>query len=73
MFPTSKWQKTTPSPRFDMPPKLKGMMDIVPSLLAYHTFSDLILNDSFVRIIEDNKQTYTFHAPYDDIVFFYQR
>ena len=70
IFPTSKRQKTTPSPSFDMPPKFKGMMDIVPTLPVNHTSSDLILNDSFVRIIDDKKQTGTFRAPYDDIVVF---
>ncbi len=70
IFPASKRQKTTPSPSFDMPPKFKGMMDIVPTLPVNHTSSDLILNDSFVRIIDDKKQTCTFRAPYDDIVAF---
>jgi len=46
-------------------------MDIVPTLLVNHTSSDLILNDYFVRIIKDKKQTCTFHAPYDDIVAFF--
>ena len=53
-----------------MPSKLRGMMDILPLLPANHTSSDLILNDSFVKIIEDKKQIGTFHAPYDDIVAF---
>ena len=70
MFLTSKRQRQTPSPSFDMPPKLRRMMDIVPLLLTNHTSSDLILNDSFVSIIEDKKQTCTFRAPYDDIVAF---
>ena len=70
MFYTSKRQKTISSPSFDMPPKLRGMMDNVPHLPANHTSSDLILNDSFVRIIKDKKQTCTFRAPYDDIMDF---
>ena len=70
MFHTSKRQKTTPSPTLDMPPKLRGMMNILPPLPTNHTSSDLILNDSFVRIIEDKKQIGTFRAPYDDIVAF---
>ena len=53
-----------------MPPKLRRMMDIVPLLPTNHTSSDLILNDSFVNIIEDKKQTCTFRVPYDDIVAF---
>ena len=70
LFHASKKQKTIPSPSFDMPPKLRGMMDIVPPLPANHTSSYLILNDSFVRIIEEKKKTCTFRAPYDDIVAF---
>jgi hypothetical protein len=71
IFFASMRQKTTPSPSFDMPYKFKGMMDIVPILLVNHTSLDLILNDFFVRIIEDKKQTCTFRAPYDDIVGFF--
>jgi hypothetical protein len=70
MFLASKRQKTTPTPTLDMPPKLRGMMNILAPLLANHTSSNLILNDSFVRIIEDKKQTCTFRAPYNDIVAF---
>ena len=65
-----KRQKETPSPTFDMPPKLRGMINILPPLPVNHTSSDLILNDSFVRIIEDKKKTCTFHAPFDDVVVF---
>ena len=68
LFHASKNQKTIPSPSLDMPPKLRGMMDIVPPLPPSHTSLDLILNDLFVRIIEDKKKTCTFRAPYDDIV-----
>ena len=70
MFHILKRQKTTPSPTFDMPLKFRGMIDILPPLPINYTSSDLILNDSFVRIIEDKKQTCTFRAPYDDIVVF---
>ena len=70
IFHASKRQKTTPSPSFDVPPKLRDMMDIVPHLFGNHTSSDFILNDSFVRIIENKKKTCTFRAPYDDIVTF---
>ncbi len=51
-----------------MPPKLRGMMDIMPPLPGNDTSSYLILNDSFVKIIEDKKKTRTFRAPYNDIV-----
>jgi len=70
MFPASKRQKTIPSPTFEIPPKLRGMMNILAPLPANHTSSDLILNDSFVSIIEEKKQKGTFGAPYDDIVAF---
>ena len=70
MFHASKRQKTTPSPSFDVPPKLRDIMDIVPHLPENHTSSDFILNDSFVRIIEIKKKTCTFRALYDNIVVF---
>ena len=38
LFHASRKQKTIPSPSFDMPPKLRGMMDIVPPLHANHTY-----------------------------------
>ena len=69
MFYTPKRQKTTPSPTFDMPPKLRGMMNIFPLLPANHTSSDLILIDS-MRIIEDKKLRSSFRTPYDDIMAF---
>ena len=50
IFRASKRQKTTPFASFYMPPKFKGMMDIVPTLHVNHTSSNLILNDFFVRI-----------------------
>ena len=70
MFHISKRQKTTHPPTYDMPPKLRGMMDILPPLPANHTSLNLILNDFFVRIIKDKKQIGTFYVPYDDIVAF---
>ena len=79
LLPPSKRQKTisTPmvlvpnsSPIFELPPKLKGMMDTLVPLSTNHTSLDLILNDSFVRIIEEKKKNGTFGAPYDDIVTF---
>ena len=53
-----------------MPPKLRGMMDIVPLLPAKHISSNLSLNDFFVSIIKDKKQTTTFRAPCETIVVF---
>ena len=53
-----------------MPPKLRGMMNILPSLSTNHTSTNLILNDFFMRVIEDKKQTSIFCAPYDDLVAF---
>jgi hypothetical protein len=42
----------------------------MPPSPTNHTSSDLILNDFFVRVIENKKQTDTFRAPYNDIVAF---
>ena len=78
-LPASKRQKTsstplvlvpTSSPIFELPPKLKGMMSTLAPLSTNHTSLDLILNDSFVQIIEEKKKNGTFGAPYDDIVAF---
>ena len=55
-----------------MPPKLRGMINILAPLPANHTSSYLTLNDFFVKIIKGKKQTCTFRIPYDNIVVFYQ-
>jgi hypothetical protein len=60
----------TSSPIFELPPKLKGMRSTLAPLSTNHTSSDLILNDSFVRIIEEKKKNGTFGVPYENIVAF---
>ena len=45
MFTSLKWQKITSSLSFDMPLKLRGMINILVHLHTNHTSSYLILND----------------------------
>jgi len=58
------------SPIFELPHKLKGIMSTLAPFTSPHISLDLILNDSFVRIIEEKKKNGTFGAPDDDIVAF---
>jgi len=78
-LPTSKRKKTSSSlvvlvPTsfhiFELPPKLKGMMCTLAPLSTNHISLDLILKDSFVRIIKEKKKNDTFGALYDDIMAF---
>jgi hypothetical protein len=55
---------------FETPPKLRGMMSTLGPLSGNHTGLDLILTNSFVRIIEEKKQKGAFGPPYDDIMAF---
>lgn len=67
-YHASKRQKTTPSPMFDMPRKFRGRLNVLVLLSENYTSSYLILNDCFVRIIKNKKQTCIFRTLYDDIV-----
>jgi hypothetical protein len=67
IFSALKRQKITFSLTFDMPLKLRGMINILVHLPTNHTSSDLILDNFFVIIIKDKKKN-KFHASYDDVV-----
>ena len=55
---------------FETPQKLRGVMSTLGPLFGNHTGLDLILADSFVRIIEKMKEKGAFGLPYNDIMAF---
>jgi len=61
----------TSSSIFELPPKLKGMMNTLTPLSSPYTSLDLILNDSFVIIIKEKKKNGTFDTLYDYIVIYF--
>jgi hypothetical protein len=55
---------------FELLPKLKGMALIPLPTSSWSTSSELILNDSVVRMVEEKQHTSVWHQCYDDIVAF---
>jgi hypothetical protein len=55
---------------FELLPKLKGMALIPPPISSSSASSEFILNDSFVRMVEEKKHTNVWPKYYDDIVEF---
>jgi len=55
---------------FELPLKLKDMMNIFFPLSTNYTPLDLILNDSFVKNIKEKKKICTIWCIYDEIVAF---
>jgi hypothetical protein len=51
-------------------PKLKGMALVPPPISSSSTSSEFILNDSFVRMVEEKQHTKVWPKCYDDIVAF---
>jgi hypothetical protein len=55
---------------FQLLPKLKGMALVPPPISSSSTSSEFILNDSFVRMVEEKQHTKVWPKCYDDIVAF---
>jgi hypothetical protein len=79
--PGAKWYHPTPLTQvvsvpssnvstFQLLPKLKGMALIPPPISSSSTSSEFILNDSFVRMVEEKQHTKVWPKCYDDIVAF---
>jgi hypothetical protein len=55
---------------FQLLPKLKGMALVPPPISSSSTSLEFILNDSFVRMVEEKQHTKVWPKCYDDIVAF---
>jgi hypothetical protein len=74
-FPLSQPQDVPPSnvSTFELLPKLKGMALIPPLSSNWSTSSELILNDSFVRMAEEKQKTLVWPKCFDDMVAFLKK
>jgi hypothetical protein len=79
--PSAKWLRPTPLTQvvsvpssnvstFELLPKLKGMVLIPPPISSSSTSSKFILNDSFVRMVEEKQHTNVWPKCYNNIVAF---
>jgi hypothetical protein len=68
--PISPIVKQTPNVEFVTPPKRKSMLATTGLTSKTTLTMEMIINDSFVRIIEEKTLTKCWPAPYDDILAF---